>query len=96
MGRLQDKVAIVTGASSGIGRAIALAYAREGAAVVCADLKREARSAGPEPHASLPCTDEVITKDGGPALFVRVDVSSAADVQAMVEQAVSNFGRIDM
>ncbi|ETS72899.1 hypothetical protein PFICI_15291 [Pestalotiopsis fici W106-1] len=96
MSRLQDKVAIVTGSSSGIGRAIALAYAREGAAVVCADLKREARSAGPEPQASVPCTNEMITKEGGRAIFVRVDVSQATDVQNMVEQAVSAFGRVDI
>ncbi|KAK6204105.1 hypothetical protein LQW54_008459 [Pestalotiopsis sp. IQ-011] len=95
MQRLQGKVAIVTGSSSGIGRAIALAYSREGAAVVCADLNRDARSPGVGEEA-LPCTDQTISSSGGQAIFVQTNVSLAADVQAMVDSAVSKFGRVDI
>lgn len=94
MQRLRGKVAIVTGSSSGIGRAIALAYAREGAAVICADLNRDARSPGSGGEA-VP-TDRSIFENGGKAMFVQTNVSRARDVQRVVERAVSEFGRIDM
>jgi NAD(P)-dependent dehydrogenase (short-subunit alcohol dehydrogenase family) len=93
-GRLQGKVAIVTGSSSGLGRAIALAYAREGASVVCADLKREARSE--VPGETSVHTDEAITQGGGQAIFLQTNVSIAKDVKALVEEAVLRFGRVDM
>jgi NAD(P)-dependent dehydrogenase (short-subunit alcohol dehydrogenase family) len=84
----------VTGSSSGIGRAIALSYAQEGASVVCADLKREARSA--VPNEMLVYTDEVIVKSGGESIFVQTNVSLARDVETLVERAVERFGRVDM
>ena len=95
-GRLADKVAIITGSSSGIGRAIALAYIREGAKVVCADLTPNAR---PEISCETTTTTlELLQKEGGPdrSIAVKADVSVAKDVEGLVEQAVEHFGRLDM
>lgn len=84
--RLLDKVAIITGAGQGIGRAYAQAFSQEGAKVVVADLNHErARSV----------VDE-ITKAGGQALAVAVDVSDEARVAAMVEATIETFGRVDI
>ena len=69
MGRLTDKVAVVTGSSSGNGRAIALALAAEGAAVVCSDIRREAREGGYETDIDI-ATDDVIRAHGGKAEYV--------------------------
>lgn len=92
--RLINKVAIVTGSSSGLGRAIALAYSREGAHVVCADLRSEARSlVAAETETG---TDEMIRQSGMRAIFVKTDVSSAEDVKNLVQKAVQEFGRVDM
>lgn len=82
MGRLDGKVAIVTGAGSGIGKAAALLFAKEGARVVCADIT------GAE--------DATATEIGANAIGVRADVSKAADVEAMVAKATSAFGRLDV
>ncbi len=84
-GRFDGKVALVTGASSGIGRATAIAFGREGAAVVVA-ARRETESQA--------VVDE-ISASGGRAVFVRTDVTVAEDVQLMVEAAVSKYGRLD-
>ncbi|KAJ8114104.1 hypothetical protein ONZ43_g4986 [Nemania bipapillata] len=92
--RLSQKVAIVTGSSSGLGRAIALAYAREGAAVVCADLNREARAEIAEEMRLY--TDDAIKLEGGEAIFVRADVSIAQDFEDLVQKAVNTFGRLDI
>ncbi len=81
----EDKVALVTGGSSGIGRATALAFARAGARVVIADI---AEDGGEE-------TIALIKAAGGAAIFVRTDVSKAADVAALIRAAVSTFGRLD-
>src|SRR3989442_4130200 len=84
-GTLEGKVAIITGASSGIGRAAAMVFAREGAKVVLAARRAEAgQNAAEEIQAA-----------GGTALFVRADVSRGEEVKALVEQAVSKFGRVD-
>jgi NAD(P)-dependent dehydrogenase (short-subunit alcohol dehydrogenase family) len=87
MGRsIEGRVALVTGASAGIGRATAIALSDEGAKVVVA-ARRSAQ--GEE-------TVEMIRRRGGTAAFVRADVSKAADVEALVKQAVDTYGRLDM
>ena len=82
---LQDKIAIVTGGASGIGWAAALAFAREGAKVVVADVNV---SGGHE-------IIKLINDMGGNSLFVKTDVSSAAEVHALVDQTVKTYGRLD-
>lgn len=90
--RLEGKVALVTGSAGGNGRAIALRYAREGAAVVCADL-REEPPAGFDEGAP---THEAIEAAGGRARFVLCDVADGDDVRAAVAAAVESFGRLDV
>jgi NAD(P)-dependent dehydrogenase (short-subunit alcohol dehydrogenase family) len=84
-GYLEGKAALVTGAGAGIGRATALACAREGAQIVVADRVVE----GGEETVSM------IKSVGGEATFVQVNVTQAAEVEAMVAAAVSTYGRID-
>jgi NAD(P)-dependent dehydrogenase (short-subunit alcohol dehydrogenase family) len=82
---LKDKVALVTGGASGIGRATALVFAREGASVLVADVNIE----GGENTAQL------IKEIGANAIFIKCDVAKAADVEAMVKKAVDTYGRLD-
>jgi NAD(P)-dependent dehydrogenase (short-subunit alcohol dehydrogenase family) len=82
--RLKDKVALVTGAKSGIGLATASRLAVEGAKVVLADV-RDAQQEASE-----------IVKEGGEALFVRVDVSSGPQVNALMEKTLAAYGRLDV
>jgi NAD(P)-dependent dehydrogenase (short-subunit alcohol dehydrogenase family) len=82
---LSGKSAIITGAASGIGRATALIFAREGARLILADM---AEDAGEKAAA-------MIRDKGGEARFVRCDVSKAADTDAMVAAAVKAYGRLD-
>jgi len=82
---LEGKVAVVTGAASGIGRATAELFAREGAHVVAADLNAEAGEA----------TVEALRADGGSALFLAVDVRDDDAVAALVAHAVDEHGRLD-
>ncbi|KAH6898030.1 hypothetical protein B0T10DRAFT_471718 [Thelonectria olida] len=92
--RLQGKVCIVTGSSSGLGRAISLGYAREGAILVCVDLQPKARLAvGTEQEVN---TDELIRQNKGRAIFIKADMSKADDVQVMLQKAVAEYGRIDV
>lgn len=86
MGKLDGKVALITGAGSGIGRSGALLFAREGAKVGVADCD----AAGGQQ------TVQGIRESGGDATFVEADVSSAADVGRMIRAVVSAFGRIDI
>lgn len=86
MGLLEQKVGIVTGAGQGIGRAIAVAYAREGANVVVTDFNEES---GAE-------TVALIQQAGGNAVFAFGDVSKESSVQAMVEAAIAEYGRLDI
>lgn len=90
-GRLQDKVAIVTGASSGIGRAISTRYANEGAYIVVADLQPTSRN----PKESQP-THELVQSLGRKSIFIKTDVTSAASVDSLIEATVKEFGRIDI
>jgi len=92
--RLQNKVAIVTGAASGIGRAIAIIFAKNGASVVVSDIQETSRLAAAE--GSDLTTVEEIGQLGGQAIFVRCDMSNASDVEALVEEAVTVFGRLDI
>jgi NAD(P)-dependent dehydrogenase (short-subunit alcohol dehydrogenase family) len=85
MGRLDGKIGLVTGASSGIGRATALAFAREGAKVVVADIMVKE---GEE-------TVGMVQKSRGEAIFVKADVSQEADVEMMVKKTVERYGRLD-
>ena len=86
MKRLEGKVAIVTGAGSGIGRATALLFAREGAKVVA--VCRTARN-GEE-------TVRMIREAGGEAIYVKADVSQGEDVGRMIEKTVDTYGRLDI
>jgi len=86
MGILENKVGIVTGAGQGIGRAIAMTYAREGAKVVVADFNEEM---GRE-------TVGLIEAAGGIATFSHGDVSVEESVRTMVESAVDSYGRLDI
>ncbi|RFN51731.1 hypothetical protein FIE12Z_3934 [Fusarium flagelliforme] len=95
MNRLTDKVCIVTGSSSGLGRSIALSYSSEGARLICADLQPHPRPANIQTEEAIP-TDELIRKNGGKAIFVKTDVSKAKDVEELVTRAVIQFGRIDV
>ena len=86
MGMLENKVGVVTGAGQGIGRAIAMSYASEGASVVVADFNEEV---GNE-------TVKLITEAGGKASFVHGDVSKEDSVKAMVDVVVATYGRLDI
>jgi 3-oxoacyl-[acyl-carrier protein] reductase len=83
---LENRVAIVTGAATGIGRGIALKFADEGGTVVVADIKdKDAQE-----------TVRQITDSGGRALFIHCDVTDKKQVQAMADQTMAKFGRIDI
>jgi NAD(P)-dependent dehydrogenase (short-subunit alcohol dehydrogenase family) len=83
--QLAGKIAVITGAASGIGRASALLFAREGAVVALADINASAGQ-----HVA----DEII-QSGGRAFFEPADVTRAADCKRLVERAIREFGRID-
>jgi hypothetical protein len=96
-GRLANKVAIVTGSSSGIGRAISLAYAREGARVVCADIQPTTRfEQSSDEDETRGATHDRIIEAGGEAIFVRTDVTEAEQVEELVKTAVRTWGRLDV
>ena len=84
--RLQNKIAIITGAGSGMGQGIALAFVKEGAKVVVADWSEKG---GKE-------TVEQVRKINGEAVFVKTDVSKTADIDKMVKACLDKFGRVDI
>src|SRR5688572_17425811 len=84
--RLDGKSVVITGAGSGVGRASALRFAREGARIVCADVRDDWAKE----------TVRLIEADGGVAVAQRCDVTEEADVAAAIEAAVSKFGRLDV
>jgi NAD(P)-dependent dehydrogenase (short-subunit alcohol dehydrogenase family) len=85
-GRVAGKVALITGAASGIGRATALLFAREGSAVALADVNADSGQR---------VADEIV-RFGGRAFYEPVDVTRATDCQRLVERAIREFGRIDI
>ena len=90
MTRLLDgKIGVITGASSGLGRAMALNFAAEGASVVIGDVRSDPLEGG-EP------TAELITRSGGSAFFVRTDVAAWEDIDALISTAVARHGRRDV
>ena len=89
MGMIEGRIAIVTGASSGIGRAIAVSFAAEGATVCIADITEDALEGG-VPTAAL------IAEAGGQAFFRKTDVASSADMAAVVRETVERCGRLDI
>jgi NAD(P)-dependent dehydrogenase (short-subunit alcohol dehydrogenase family) len=93
--RVQGKVVVVTGASSGFGRGIAKALAAEGAKVVVSDVRESPNAGGFEDDAAL-TTVEAIQKAGGRARYVSCDVTKADQVEALVAAAVAEFGRLDV
>jgi NAD(P)-dependent dehydrogenase (short-subunit alcohol dehydrogenase family) len=84
-GSYAGKVAFVTGAGSGIGRATALAFARDGASVVVSDISEQ----------NVRETERMIEADGGRAFTIRCDVTRAEDVKAALETTIATFGRLD-
>jgi NAD(P)-dependent dehydrogenase (short-subunit alcohol dehydrogenase family) len=86
MGRLQDRIAFITGAGSGIARAAAIRFAAEGAAVAIAEIKPDLGRA----------TEQSVRAAGGRALFVETDVTSEESVRAAVDATVARFGRLDI
>jgi NAD(P)-dependent dehydrogenase (short-subunit alcohol dehydrogenase family) len=84
-GTLEGKVALVTGAASGIGRATALTFAREGAKLIIADMNEDGGQQ----------TIHMMTENGGEAMFVQVDVTSASQIEAMISKTVETYGRLD-
>src|SRR5262245_36704929 len=84
-GGLDGKVALVTGGASGIGRATALTFAREGAKLIIADMNEEGGQQ----------TVHMISEQGGEATFVQVDVTSASAVEAMISKTVETYGHLD-
>ena len=84
--RLKDKVALITGAGSGIGRATAVLFAKEGARVVVADIDANGGER----------TVQEIKHQGGEAVFVKADVRKVSDVKNMIEKAAQQYGRLDI
>lgn len=94
-GRLANKTAVITGSSSGIGRATALAFAAEGANLVCSDLREDFRTEFRTDASDLTTVQEA-EKLGAKVIFVTCNTTSSSDVENLVAKAVEAFGRIDI
>jgi NAD(P)-dependent dehydrogenase (short-subunit alcohol dehydrogenase family) len=90
---LDGRVVIVTGASRGIGKGLALGYAAQGAAVVCA--ARSARTAPSDLPGTIDETVDRIRAAGGRAIAVRCDIGAEPDLRALVDRAIEEYGRVD-
>lgn len=86
MAKLEGKVALITGAATGIGRATAILFAKEGARVAVADIRENEGSE----------TVQTIRQAGGEALFIYANLTSVADIERMVRTAVAAYGRLDI
>src|SRR5205807_9502795 len=86
LGRLKGKVAVITGANGGIGRAAARLFGREGAKVVGCDIQETV----------APRIDDLIKREGGEAIFANIDVSKQADCDRMIAAALVTFGDLDI
>ncbi|MEM3754212.1 MAG: glucose 1-dehydrogenase [Candidatus Bathyarchaeia archaeon] len=84
--KLSDKVAIVTGGGSGIGRATSILFAKEGAKVVIADISKEKSEE----------TIKYIKNQGGESIFIKTDVSKALDVEKMVKETIKSYGKLNV
>ena len=93
---LQERVGIVTGASSGIGRGVALEFAREGARVVVADIEERPKRGKYHERSLQAPTATTIEERGGSALFVKINVADEAAVEHLVEMTIATFGRLDI
>ncbi|KAK5047271.1 hypothetical protein LTR84_006793 [Exophiala bonariae] len=92
---LDGKVALVTGSSSGMGRDISIALAKQGASIICCDLKSEANPAGFENDLDTTTVD-LINKRGGQAVFFKVDISQVAEIEHAFGEGIVKFGRLDI
>jgi len=92
MGKLAGKVAIVTGASRGLGKAIAILFSREGASVIVAARSEDTKSVPGTIHE----TAEAIRAEGGTAMAVRCDVTNGEEVKGLAQRALDEFGQIDV
>src|SRR5919109_4443900 len=86
LGRLRGKIAIITGANSGIGRATARLFGREGAKILCCDIQ----------ETIAPRIDDLIKREGGEAVFANIDVSKQLDCDRMIATALETFGDLDI
>src|SRR6266850_7555598 len=94
--KLRDRVAIVTGASSGVGRGIAIEFAKEGAKVVVADIQEEPKRGKYFELDLRTPTIAAIQNLGAEGLFVQTDVSREAEIRRLVDQTLERFGRLDI
>jgi NAD(P)-dependent dehydrogenase (short-subunit alcohol dehydrogenase family) len=86
MKQLENKVALITGAGSGIGKATALLFAEQGAKVVVSDINEDNGSSAVEE----------LKKNGGDAFFIKADSSKPEDNEALVKQTIQKYGRLDI